>query len=1001
MKRLLFILTVMTMCAGTAYAQRVKTAPFRPVLDSLQVLIQERTTVFAELNLRKITKNGNTLNFQFNETLGDIPWKKNDIQWFRARLKELLPDEYKKCLIGTIKCKTLDFSDLPTPPLHNDGRVHHSEYRTASDPKGPAIVRKADGMNFPKGMSGRHIAVWQSHGRYYNEKLDQWKWQRAQIFGTVEDMFTQSFVLPFLIPMLENSGAYVMTPRERDTQPYEVVADNDPAFGGERSGMLRREGKYSEKGKWKDAGTGFADAKQAYTGKDNPFEMGTARYAKCSPDGSTRAEWKADIPERGRYAVYISYKSLPESTSGAYYTVKHMGGEDLFIVNQKMGGGTWIYLGTFEFAEGSDNFVRLDNRGSSGKVVTADAVRFGGGMGKIARGPEDEPQEDWRISGMPAYMEGALYSMQYAGIDSTVLCLHEGDYTNDFADRGPWVSKLSGGSRVNPKEEGFGIPFDLSLAFHSDAGISPNDSIIGTLAIYTRLANGSSKLPNGEDRMQGREYADYVQSQIVSDVRALVDSTWSRRELWDRSYSEARTPSVPALLTESLSHQNFADMKYGLDPGFRFIVSRAVYKGMLKFLSGRYGVPYEVQPLPVRAFSAVLDGNDAVLSWIPAEDRLEPTAKPKGYRLYTRIDDGTFDNGVNISENYVRIPVNKGHIYSFKIAAWNDGGLSFPSEILAVGIPESSSGQDVLVVNNFTRVSGPTWFDTPMYAGFMRNIDSGVAWDWDMPYIGETYEYRRLNPWLDDENPGFGGSFSDEAGKQYAGNTFDYPYVHGKGLMATGRAFCSVSAEAFELGDYDKFGIADLICGKQVTVSTGRPGAGADKFKVFPSEMRRALKRYTGNGGSLIISGAYIGTDACNEIYPGVTADSLSRAEGAAFLAETLGYRWVTGFASKSGQVWPMRKISSELGTIKFHRLPNKKIYNVEYPDGIAPASDNAKSILRYKDTDISAGVIFKGEGYSVASFGFPIETVVDEKDIEKLLKSAIRLIEEQSHNQH
>lgn len=995
MKRLICFLTVLATFAVSSSAQRVKMAPFRPVLDSLQTLIQERTTVFAELHLRKITKNGETLDFEFSETLGDIPWKKNDIPWFRARLKELLPEEHKACDIGVIKCRALDLEELPTPSLHNNGKVHLSDYRTPSDPKGPVIVRKADGMNFPKGMSGRHIALWQSHGRYYNERLDQWKWQRAQIFGTVEDMFTQSFVLPFLIPMLENAGAYVMTPRERDTQPHEIVADNDPAFGGERKGMLRREGMYSETGKWQDAGTGFADAKEAYSGNDNPFTMGTARSAKCTPDGLTRAEWKADIPERGRYAVYVSYKTIHDSTPAAYYTVKHLGGEDLFIVNQRMGGGTWIYLGTFEFAEGTDNFVRLDNRGSAGRVVTADAVRFGGGMGKIARGPAEEPREDWRISGMPAYMEGALYSMQYAGIDSTVTRLHEGDYTNDFADRGPWVSKLSGGSKVNPKEEGLGIPFDLSLAFHSDAGTTPNDSIIGTLAIYTRLANGSPKYPNGEFRMQAREYADYVQSQIVSDIRALVDSTWSRREIWDRSYSEARTPSVPALLTESLSHQNFADMKYGLDPGFRFILSRAVYKGMLKFLSGRYGVSYEVQPLPVRAFSAVLDSCTAVLSWIPAEDRLEPTARPKGYRLYTRIDDGAFDGGVNLDANFARIPISKGHIYSFKVAAWNDGGLSFPSEILAVGIPENAAGQDILVVNNFTRVSGPTWFDSPMYAGFMRNIDGGVAWDWDIPYIGESYEYRRINPWLDDDNPGFGASFSDEAGKRHAGNTFDYPYVHGKAIMAAGRAFCSVSAEAFELGDYKTYGITDIICGKQVTVATGRPGAAPDRFRVFPAEMRRALQKYTAEGGSVIISGAYIGTDACDEIYPGVTADSLSRAEGAAFLANTLGYRWVTGFASKTGQVWPMRKVSSELGTIRYHRLPNPKMYNVEYPDGIAPASDKAKSFLRYKDTDISAAVIYKGEGYSVASFGFPIETVVDETDIEKLLKSAIRLIEE------
>ena len=75
----------------------------------------------------------------------------------------------------------------------------------------------------------------------------------------MEDIYTQSYVLPFLIPMLENAGAYVMTPRERDTQIHEVISDNDPAFKEARTGLIRKAGTYSEYGGWEDAGQGFAD----------------------------------------------------------------------------------------------------------------------------------------------------------------------------------------------------------------------------------------------------------------------------------------------------------------------------------------------------------------------------------------------------------------------------------------------------------------------------------------------------------------------------------------------------------------------------------------------------------------------------------------------------------------------------------------------------------------------------------------------------------------------
>ena len=63
-----------------------------------------------------------------------------------------------------------------------------------------------------KGLEGNHIALWQSHGRYYRQEKDDWYWQRPRLFCTTEDLYTQSFVNPFLLPMLENAGAVVCSP---------------------------------------------------------------------------------------------------------------------------------------------------------------------------------------------------------------------------------------------------------------------------------------------------------------------------------------------------------------------------------------------------------------------------------------------------------------------------------------------------------------------------------------------------------------------------------------------------------------------------------------------------------------------------------------------------------------------------------------------------------------------------------------------------------------------
>ena len=975
MRKTFLLLLVLLLSAARTPAQTLRPRDFAAVTDSLQKRMQERTGVNNRYRLEKVLVRGNgRVDFYYSGNFSGYPWRKGDDRYFKGLLAELGRAQLQGRKVGSVYVNGQEVSELLMPEIGHDGKALPTALRV-SDPRqaDTPLVRGDDW--WPQGLSGRHIALWQSHGRYWKADKDSWEWQRSANHTTVEDVYTQSYVLPFLIPMLENAGAVVFTPRERDTQPREVVCDNDPAFPRSRDAALRKEGSYREKGAWSDAGTGFADRCERYRDDENPFTMGTARQAR-SPRGNEDpavAVWHPELSEKGRYGIYVSYKSLPGSTREARYTVHHAGGETVFRVNQQMGGGMWVWLGSFLLD--ADSYVELSGRGGDGGIVTADAVRFGGGMGKVERGGT--------LSGLPAYAEGALYNMQYSGMDLHLLDKWDDDYTRDFAGRGLWVQDLAGGSRVAPETPGKGIPIDLSLAFHSDAGNTPNDSIVGTLAIYTRLADRSDVLPNGESRMNGRLLGDIVQSQVVHDIRRNFEPDWTRRHLWDRSYSESRTTGVPGFLLELLSHMNFADMRYGLDPSFRFAASRAVYKGMLKYLSARYGCDYTVQPLPVHAFRVQLDGDgNARLSWAPTEDALEPTAAPQWYKVYTRTDDGDFDAGRIVQEAHCRIPLEPGRLYSFRISACNDGGESFPSEVLVAGRPKKYS-RKVLVINNFTRVSGPTWFDTPTHAGF-TDIDGGVPWGTDLLYAGPVYEYDRSVPWVDDDNPGFGGCSLDRAGSQIAGNSFDFPARYARSLLARGYAFDSSSAEAFD-GGSDAFS-AILICGKQITTQIGR-GAGPPRYSVFTPGLQQALRRFTAQGGHLLLSGAYIGTDAWDSLYPGVDKAPESTRD---FVKEVLGYQWVTHCADVSGSAEAALP-GFGFSTVRYNRAFSPECYRVESPDGIAPASPRSKTLLRYHGSRVPAATWFDAGGYKVAAFGFPLET---SPQLDEVLKNVLRKFE-------
>ena len=93
------------------------------------------------------------------------------------------------------------------------------------------------------------------------------------------------------------------------------------------------------------------------------------------------------MPYGGDYAVYISYKSLPNSARDVTYTVNSLSGARQFRVDQTMAGGVWVYLGTFPLAQGMNKAVVEVSNLSEDKnaVITADAISVGGGKGNVVR----------------------------------------------------------------------------------------------------------------------------------------------------------------------------------------------------------------------------------------------------------------------------------------------------------------------------------------------------------------------------------------------------------------------------------------------------------------------------------------------------------------------------------------------------------------------------------------------------------------------------------------
>lgn len=1027
------------------------------------------------VNSVKTDNRSRTATVNLNENYTYMPVTRPFIDSMTQQVKKALPDSISNYRVN------LNVANKAYSSYINRIDVLPDKYK-----KNPAFVSEVHpSANPTKGMPNDIVALWPSHGRYYkiDSKGGNWAWQRGFLYQTLEDVYTMGYIYPYVVPMLENAGAYVFIPRERDTNRNEVIVDNDINEGGQ----IYSQPYYKESNgahKWETGELdGFIYDLPDFRDTENPFENGTYRQVETTRKGKPSvAGWYADIPEDGEYAVYVSYKTLPNSTKDAHYTVNYSGGTKEFIVNQQMGGGTWIYLGTFPLEKGysdTEPVVTLTNvSASDGAIVTADAVKIGGGMGNIARSdrrsdvyydpstPEndladnedveevndesddsdiDAMQNDspsaklqttvtppklkkgtapkFTTSGMPRWVEGARYWMQWAGFPESVYSPFHGkdDYKDDYTSRGHWVNYLAGGSRVLPDEPGLKIPVDLSFALHSDAGVRKDDSFIGTLGIY--YTNGGRSYEDGTPRMNSRILTDMVMRQITNDIRQTYEPNWTRRSMWDKSYLEARVPEVPSTLIELMSHQNFADMMYGLDPNFRFSVGRSIYKALARFLAERKGREVVIQPLAVKDFAIKKNSRGNYrLSWEPTPDPLEKTAMPDKYVIYERNEgDLGFHKIAETSSTHYDVKVHDNQIHSFKVIAANAGGLSFPSEVLALCEGEKDA-KPVLVVNGFTRLSGPAQVRDSRNAGFKAEEEFGVPYIKDISYTGPQTEFSR--------NAGnrLGASGSSYTTKVIAGNTFDYAAVHGDAIAETGYGFVSCSVGAVEAGivkltDYQN---VDLILGKQKTTVVGNGKSGVN-YRTFPAELQKAVKTFLDKGGNLIISGQYVISDLFdsranrgdNEFAENVLGfitmtekEKQLKREAEAEEARLRREREQNGeteeetesnqgtntsASSARTSVSNVRKPDGRLltnsgKTINYSNTLNEEMYIVENPDILVPMNpEQAKKILTFSANNLGAGYTIKSGKGNLTILSVPIETMHDQADRDRIFKDFLK----------
>jgi fibronectin type 3 domain-containing protein len=115
------------------------------------------------------------------------------------------------------------------------------------------------------------------------------------------------------------------------------------------------------------------------TGTSALDKYGADYRHKGKGTGAAFLTFTPNVVAGGNYRVYEWHPQGSNRTVGAPVTVTYNGGTQTVNVNQTINGGTWVLVGTYNFAAGTSGSIKISDAFAdteAGKVVMADAIKL-------------------------------------------------------------------------------------------------------------------------------------------------------------------------------------------------------------------------------------------------------------------------------------------------------------------------------------------------------------------------------------------------------------------------------------------------------------------------------------------------------------------------------------------------------------------------------------------------------------------------------------------------
>lgn len=728
-----------------------------------------------------------------------------------------------------------------------------------------------------------------------------WTTQRGNNNQIVEDFGNQDQLLSYA-DYLWRAGATVVPMRPVGHQPNEVIVDNINA---------------TFTGSWTVGGS------TPYFSTTDGSGV-SYRVANSTLTETAVARFTPNIPVAGFYPVYAWALTGSNRAEDQLYRVVHSGGATEVKVNHQRVGRGWVYLGMYHFNAGTSGRVEISNKSATaGSAVIADAIRFGNGVGSIARAG--------RTSGELREDEAALYWIEAsAGWTAPGTRVSSSNWRTSTDDGTATVgAPLRWSAYMNA------APFGQSvyLGWHTNAGGGR-----GTLALW----NNPSQFP-GTNTTNQLSWAQTIAKEINDDMVALgsppLESTWpNRTNLTFNSSSFAygeingsvNGNEFDATIIEVAFHDNVDDANLLRGPLARDRIGWSAAQGTIRYFNQFGGSALAFAPDAPRNVRTEADrSGNLIVRWdAPTTGVFGGT--PTSYRIQSSHNGYGFDGGLIVpggstARSYTIPKAQIGQTGAFfRVIAQNAGGASAPSLVVAGRVGDRQIGR-VLIVNGFDR------FDRSLNVRQSMRISgtfAGIT-------TGTPTTFDRVRP-----------LFS---------NSFDYVVQHATAI----RSFSDV------LVGYDSTSNDSVISGAvrltDYAAVIWHVGEESSADRTFDATERSLITSYLNTGGKLMASGAEIGYELSGL---GVASSWLTSTFKASYVGDDANTYNTSGLSS------------GILSSINLSFDNGQQFYNVDFPDRLAAAAGGAVAMNYSGGTGGGAVVTSQTGATKTVLMGFPFETI-------------------------